>query len=395
MAEMKHVSFAQKSADGQWLTYKYRDDVDERRGYWSLRSDGNVVYVNPIQVGRDARFDNDQYQGATRTARDVAGTSIQNAATVLTFGGSDRLGMGGNSDPLKGRVQGGVPGLSPEWTKGFRQYLQTNNMTGPGVTQANAAEIATFMRDVMAGQMKGENFDQAAYRAWTEGGRGDDASFAKLYAPSYLDTLVKNVDPPTAALSSFSDPNEADSAIRGPSPDVPRTSFASTATPGGSSLTPGANTPSVPETPGDFDGMPVTPQLLQDYLTSNWQGVFHSFVNSFRDAGAAGHFIQFLNDSMWNYYNQHQGELATQALAGNVPEGDFASFLSKRHIDGVGKIGGDESARMPGFESNDESGTQSLNSAASLDTDLPAVAPSAGVSAGLTRNNNFVDYLTR
>ena len=63
-------------------------------------------------------------------------------------------------------------------------------------------------------------------------------------------------------------------------------------------------------------------ETTQGYLDINPQGVFSSFITTLDPA-----LQNYYKDHHYDFYNRYQGSLAGQAAGGNVPQGDYLSFL--------------------------------------------------------------------
>lgn len=152
-------------------------------------------------------------------------------------------------------------------------------------------------------------------------------------------------------------------------------------------------------------GQEVTPELLQEFVESDWHYAFNAMINNFRNAGAAAIFMDWIMQQGNRFLGEYEGGIAQQALNGQVPTGTFSEFLSRK----TGMLSG---SNMPtglsaaaqallgsGSKSSPSSGSKAPASTGGiasgssapapqpgpgpLPADTPALSPSAGETPGL------------
>lgn len=116
-------------------------------------------------------------------------------------------------------------------------------------------------------------------------------------------------------------------------------------------------------------------------------------VNSFRDAGGAAIFVNWLASQFTAFKGEHMGHLAQQAMNGQVPTGTFQDFLSgisggrvpmSDQTPGISapKTGGDAAAASSGAPGA-AGPTPQDTSTDPLSVDTAPVSPTLGQTPGL------------
>ena len=352
------------------LEYRSRDDVDESRGYWAQRSDGHVEYVAGRSDAPHSRFDND----------------------VIRPGGEPGLlGRFTNfinpfNDDLAGRQENGTA-LSPQGQAALRAWLKQRGIDGHLVTNENAGALAETVSRTEAGMLPGENFDEELWRVFSAGaGETPEAmaQFLGLYgAQGKAQTAVARVrgrinpawdeGSESGMGAGFGDPGdftaqgmdrgagEAGPGIENSPANSPGSALAAqtqTFDPGpnyegqnlGDALASGGFTGAARGTaagvggalgadsggglaPGNFaGGVQVDGKTLREFVESDWGLAFNAALNTMRDAGAAGIFMDWLSGQMNRFVGEYKGVTGQMALEGRVPDIDFTSFLAKKGL---------------------------------------------------------------
>jgi hypothetical protein len=158
---------------------------------------------------------------------------------------------------------------------------------------------------------------------------------------------------------------------------------------GGGAFTGTDTVASLPSGPG-VGGVEVTGDLLREFVDSDFSLGFNAMMNQFRNAGAAGIFLNWLGGQFNRLLGEYEGNIAQQALNGQVPQGGMTDFLVRKGLLDAPLAGGD----APGFA--DFASRQQTASAGGGDAtggggavgplpqDTPAVSPSAGETEGLS-----------
>lgn len=97
-------------------------------------------------------------------------------------------------------------------------------------------------------------------------------------------------------------------------------------------------------------------------------------VNSFRDAGGAAVFVNWLADQFTRFKGEYMGNIAQQAMNGNVPTGTFQDYLSK-------KSGGRIPGAVPGTSAPKTSDNAAATGAPDTGTGAVGPTPDTSVSA--------------
>ena len=357
MAEPYIKEYVQKlpNPGAKWLIYKYREDVDPDYEYWAVLSNGTVQPYSRYDTGSDSDPKKPTSTGAAWSGGLGGGwlNAFTMVAPVAAGAGTIINSFAGNNR------QRGVPLTenNAETVRAFRNYATNLGFAGLGAG-VDALDAVESIDRARRGMNPGEDIEMALFNSLVSkyGGSGPGEQLAATDMARMLSTkaaqafglkLMRSKAGTKAATPGASPEQEfggtADTASRGTAGGT----FAGQAAGGaGIGADAGAVTKTrvpVPGEPGVMrdTGMTVGPQQLSDYLNNDWQGVFGAWMNSFRNAGAAGNFLQFLSRSANDYFLQYRGELAQNALDGKLPQGDFASFLTKGAIGNAGKIGGD------------------------------------------------------
>lgn len=401
---VRYLGFAQRASSGSWRQYQYRDDLDESRGYWALKSNGQVEYVSALQ-GAELRFSSGSTDPARRHLADLeqmagGGGIGANLPGVPLSGGPGVHGITG----ARSRAAQGSD-LSPEMLRAMRIRAAGFGFEGPGVTVENVADIIntaeTVMRSLPDPTPERFNAEFAAAMGFVDAdGNLAPARVAALYSDTPRTGSSgsgSGGSGGTGPLGAMGPATPDGKPVSGPSTSTG--TFAGTA--GGGIVGGGMQLPSKPGVgPG---GVEVTPNLLKEFVDSDWRLAMNAFVNQFRDAGGASVFLDFLQKKAVEFLGQYEGELAQQALDGKLPTGDFASFLSRRGVNGVGNIGGDPNADATAAFRESQARKAAAAAGQSGRTAAPGtvapgavnppdvpVTPSAGSGINLTPNQDLV-----
>jgi len=160
---------------------------------------------------------------------------------------------------------------------------------------------------------------------------------------------------------------------------------------GGGGTAGDGNVPGLPSAPGTFDGREVTPEHLREFVDSDWRLGFNAWMNTFRDAGAAGIFLNWMASQANRFIGEYEGRIGAQALAGELPRGDFVSFLETKGTGTGESLGGDPNAVAERFTSftaeeaaADAAGQQEPPAG---EEDLGTITPATGDTSGTTLND--------
>ena len=359
-----YTRFLQKAGNGNWAVFRYRDDLDERRPYWGLTTTGDLRYIDPWDGGAPtaSRFAGDQQVRGGRQ-----GESGAEALARRMFNNphdpNERAAWEGRgaTDPLAGdESQGRALAEDSAMLAAVHKVLASKGISGAKVR--SDATVAGDMLDWSHSQVGWQTSAATGKKTTVNeafAAKAGAASFPRINFDDY-DYFSSNersalVKAASAQVGSTPQPGgggrpllPGEAVQTGPSLGGPaggRANAAAGTPPGG-----GATLP-----PGKFNGETVDADMLKTYLTTQWEPVFNAWVGNFKDAGAAGYFLNWLSRASSTFLGQYEGFLGKQALAGKVPEGDFASFLSAKakgitNAAGaeVGQIGGDPSAQTYG-----------------------------------------------
>ena len=330
----KYTHFVQSFRNGPALVYDNRDDVDESMGYWQIDTDGMASYVKGItnrtfSASDTSRFDDDLNQ-TQNPRRGLFGTPLFRDSFI--------------GDPLAGRSGNAAGSISDfaEIQGVFRRYLAGKGLNGvpvgPGifeiVTQLNNSELG--MRDdeslleaywssfVATNGLSPETLKEFDRLVGGTPGTGEAialkaegltpaATGTAAGVPDALDPDRDQDDPFTAGNAPV--PGGTNESRPGAFP-AGRSTLASAVdgTAGGAGAGDG-----LPGVPGAFDGTEVTPELLREFVDSDWRLGFNAWMNTFRDAGAAGIFLNWLASQANRFIGEYEGRIGAQALAGEVP----------------------------------------------------------------------------
>jgi hypothetical protein len=435
------TSFLQRSGGSSpgdpvtWRIYTSRDDVNERSGYWAMRSDGRVEYVDPIDSVADSLVERENNQRLSFPGSGFIGAVVGGVNDALASGADAVTGgafnFSGVGDPLDGDVSKavGMAIIDPQgnllsndnfgkWLGAIREHLSTQF----GYDAFNISpEILHWANEVTEQMTGSDNVDELMLR-----------TLMSVYGPDAGQTLFAGLfsDPAKAkergriafGITEPVDPSmEADALPDGFNSDffdVVNRSSGSIFHPetGGGAGGPGADGAGAGGTDpagttgpsdgavnlpdGDFGGVVVTQDLLNEFVDSDWRLGFNAMLNSFRDAGAAAKFMEFLQNQASRYLGEFEGGLAQQALAGQIPTGSFATFLQEKT---GAQIAPNQDPNAPnarfaefsdGVGGQESSGTAAAATTATapagsepVPAGTPAVSPSAGETAGLTPNS--------
>jgi len=362
---------------GRWRQYDFRDHVNERQDYFGLGSDGTLrrqPALSSVPEGFD-RFGRDQ--------------NVTNGGDTSFFGAGVRKGFDAvfrsglvkppnpfDSDPLAGDVNRGELVIDPKMLSAVRGYLSNEwGLDGPAITNDKALDVFAAAIQTQAGLNTdlGEKFNIEMYRHLVETRGMDPADFLALYSKSRgvsgeISVYTGNVnagapdqelDAGRGVAEDFAgdsggadqgkpkvtrDSSPADRGI--PSPSLTGT----TKTPGiGGSL--GAGGVNVPNQPGTGPGgVQITPDLLQEFINSDWHLPFNAMLNSFRDAGTASIFMNWLSQQGPRLLSEFEGNIAQQALNGETPTGEFSTFLARKGLlAGTGLVPGADAMTNSAF----------------------------------------------
>lgn len=421
-----YVAFAQKDREGNWRQFRNRDDVMERQGYWALRADGTLRYMNPMEdVPENDRFADDQ----TRTAEPgLLGRFAQGAAD-FAVGGALGLFKWQPGDPLNGNPDAGEE-LSPEMRKAMRAYLKaTAGMDGPVVTNESAPGMLDWVQKVKLGMYDEEDLYDALWSSARTEAHGASANpqeaaraFLNLFSGDDVqrasDAISRGAELANVEGAGRGDPADFNTALDGvPDQSAPGNGAGAGSTGGarqgglgaaaaGATGGAGAGTggssglgSTVPNAPGTgSNGVTVTPDLLKEFVNSDFSLAFNKVLNGFRDAGAASMFLDWFSKQLFRYQGEYEGEVADQALNGQVPTGSWTSFLARKglldpslasDVGGNPQLGAFTASKS---KSSGSTGSSSAGGSGALGP-MPAaqsgsgpLTPSAGQAPGLTPN---------
>ena len=342
-----YTRFLQKAGNGNWAVFRYRDDLDERRPYWALTTTGALQYVDPWDGGAPtaSRFANDQQRrGGDSDPRGWTGLKYQPPTAADPLAGDESAGRALSDDSAM--------------LAAVHKVLSGKGISGEKVrSDATAAGDMLDWAHSQVGWEKSEATGKPLSVAEAFIGQRGASSFPRIdfsnldyFSPNERTSFKGVVDGMPVGKSPAVSPPSVDAAL-GRSPTGP--ALNGNVASGGGAGTPPGGTATLP--PGKFNGETVDADMLKTYLTTQWEPVFNAWVGNFRDAGAAGYFLNWLSRASNTFLGQYEGFLGKQALAGKVPEGDFASFLSAKakgitNAAGaeVGQIGGDPGAKTFG-----------------------------------------------
>lgn len=365
-------AFVQQTGQG-WKVFQYRDDVNQQQDYYELRTDGSLDYVSHLDYIAPKKANDPSGEWYLLNGQDsnpgLAGFGVAGGFSGSPQGPLGPMGPAGDTSALgRGNPNSGSA-LSPEVIAAFRQYAKSKlGLDGPLLDQnADVPDMVDLANQVKRGLLKDEDFDTALYKAMKAKASGADGlaraqtTFAGLYSAAQKAAVLTKVagnltaEDPANAPEWSSDPfpvssktgqvlNSQTGAKTDPKTGASTTPTLAAAASGGAGIGAGAGFP-VPSTAGPGPGgAEVTSDLLKDYLESDFNLAFGAYVNSFKHAGGAANFLQFVQRQMQSYLSEYKGELASQALVGKVPTGDWTSFLSRKAVGNVGNIGGDPNA---------------------------------------------------
>lgn len=363
-----YVAFAQMGRDGTWKQFRVRDDVAERQGYWALRADGSLTYVNPMDEapssGDRTRFNEDQ----TTRSPGVLG-SIASGAADFAAGGLLGLFDWNPGDALAGRPDNGED-LSPEMRRAMRAYLKTTaGMDGAAVTNESVPAILQRVQEIKLGMYDEEDLYDALWSSWRTNADGANPrelgrSFLNLFSGKEVDraneairrgaemanveaagrgnpadfaTPLDGVDPGddvTAQITGAATGNQA--AVKAGQQNLGGLGGKAAAATSGAGIGGSGgvgSTTAVPRAPGKGPGgVTVTPEILREFVDSDFSLAFNKALNGFRDAGAASMFMDWMTRQMGRFQGEYEGNIAEQALSGQVPTGGFTDFLARKGL---------------------------------------------------------------
>lgn len=347
---------------GQWKQYDFRDHVNEHQDYFGLASDGTLRRFTGVSTADPSRFDKDANQ------TNSGDTSVLGAAARVGFDAIFRSGAikppnPFNGDPLAGDPSKGESVTDPKILAAARQLLKdTWGLGGSAVTNDTALNTLATAIQVAAGLIPGENFDEAMFAHYSKQGIAA-TDFLNLYTP----TKARNVEGVLAksgAAVNMNAPDQETDAGRGAPQDFAGFSGgADTASPtqpssakpggatsviGGSGTEPGVGGAlgqtqvQVPQEAGPGPGGAViSPDELQNFINSDWHLPFNAMLNHFRNAGAASMFMDWLSTQGNRLIGEFEGQIAQQAMNGEVPTGEFSSYLARKGLlPGTGLVPG-------------------------------------------------------
>lgn len=359
-----YVAFAQKDREGNWRQFRSRDDVTERQGYWALRADGTLHYVNPMEeVPANDRFAEDQTQPGSPGLLGTMLRSVGNMAAGVVSGvwhqpfGVDSLG--GNPDAGEE--------LSPEMRRAMRAYLKASaGIDGPVVTNESAPGMIDWVQKVKLGMYDTEDLYDALWASARNDAHGASRNpqeaaraFINLFSS---DGDIQRANAAISRGAEFAnveaagrgDPADFNTALDGaPDRGVAGAAGAKTAGAGGAGAGLGASAAAAtgsggaglggsgglggvtaaPKAPGTGPGgVQVTSDMLKEFVNSDFSLAFNKVLNGFRDAGAAAMFVDWFSKQLFRYQGEYEGEVADQALGGQVPTGSWTSFLARKGL---------------------------------------------------------------
>lgn len=314
------ISFLQ---DG--LEYRDRDDVDERRDYYVVYANGTVS----LQKGAGPR--ETSFGGTVGKI----GSSIGNAVGSLFDSKPNNVFQAAGrpwADQMRGRPTnatnfraGGSPGaLSPEVEKALRTEVQKK--TGIEVKQGSGA-----------------NTWQVFVEASDAERRGDDPKRTPtVMALKQMATAGKQISSAVTQVGKMQVQagGEIAKAVRsgeaggqggggdGGDGGGTRGGFGGRGGGGGGGGSFGGSASGLE--PGSFRGVEVTGDLLQEFVDSDFSLAFNAMLNEMRTAGAAGIFMDWLDGQFQRFRGEFIGNIAQQALAGQIPQGGFTDFLRRK-----------------------------------------------------------------
>lgn len=357
---VRYIAFVQKVGDN-WRQFRIRDDVDEERGYWAIRSDGGAEWVSAW----DTRSAGSPPRSRFSQDEEISGVPRSGLFGTPLF----RQQMIGN--PLRGRPGNSVE-VTPEAQSAVRRWLAGRGYDGVAVTAESAFDIAEEVQKTEAGLIQDE--DPAAELLRTIVARMGEQEglnqFRKLFrdpgkaervlsklagedqGPNALGISPEELAARSAADPSYSPDRTSGSGIAGslgarvlgegrataiaagkkdPGPTAGNVAGGG-GRPGTAKDPKGGLTEiQLPKTPGKGPGdVEVTPELLKEYLDGSWRLVFNATVNKFRDAGAAAHFLDWFASQATRYLGEYEGTLGEAAASGQLPSGSFRDFMERK-----------------------------------------------------------------
>ena len=148
------------------------------------------------------------------------------------------------------------------------------------------------------------------------------------------------------------------------------------------------------------DGSLVTPELLQEFVESDWHLAWNAVLNGFRNAGAAAIFMNWVMQQGQRFLGEYEGNITQQALNGQVPTGTWSEFLAKKTgmLSGsnmptgispavqslLGSSGSGQNAGQTTSPTGAQQASEAQPGPGPLPAGTPAQSPSAGETAGLT-----------
>lgn len=350
---VRYLVFLQEGRDG-WREFSTRDDIDEERSYWAVRSDGGAEWVSP--------WDSSKKATRSRFADDEERSKLPGFSILDPFGVRRAVTSTIRNNPLAGSGNGRE--VSAQASAAIRRYLAQRGYDGAGITNENALQIAEEVQRTEVGAIEGEDPQVELLRGiiakvgedegWKQfSGMFKDSKKAEIPLQKLAGILGPNASgrsPEDLAAQSQQDPSfnpdrdAGGSLLAGSLGErvlgADRAKAAAAGQTGGSSglgldsattAKPSDKLSLSPKTPGvGPDGIEVTSDVLDDYLDSNWRLVFNGIVKSFKDAGGAAIFTDWLSQQALRYFAEYEGEAALQALSGQVPSGRFIDFMEKK-----------------------------------------------------------------
>lgn len=374
----KRIAFVQNG-----LEFQNRDDLNEYEEYYEIFDNGTIEIV-PGYTGKRPERGASSRDYILDSAGALGG-ALGSLGRLLGDQGW-RSGDPRTGDPRRGRVTSGRP-LSPESKAAINDYLK--NAYGLKAPFQESWKFFAQAREIDRSRRSGESFAQAFTehigasilefntQVQVEVDRRNKATGGAADRP----TQIWDTQGPERALDAgdYPDPGVASASSPGDFASSLPENKSSTKTPGSSTgKTPGSSTgpgsalsgglagavDNLPPGPGP-GGVEVTPQLLRQFVESDFSLSWNAMINSFRSAGAAGVFMNWLSNQFVVYQREYMGIVGAQALAGKLPVGDFTGFLRRK-----GMLAGDP--------------TEDLNTVSPIFAASKQANPQANPAAGTT-----------